>query len=174
MVDGSYEASRAERARQARALLRRLGRQSPGRKLLDVGAGSGILVEQAIEMGFDAAGVEPSQDLQHRAAGLNLGVRLGVLPHPELPGPFDVVTAIDVIEHVPAPVRLIEEIAAVMSDDGIAVIVTPDRKSIAARLMGWKWWHYRIAHVGYFDPRTLTQALSLAGLMVVELHRPGW
>ena len=174
MVDEIYEATRRERAVQERALLKNLARVKPGGRLLDVGAGSGILVEQAIGLGYDAMGVEPSRALQETAVSLNLPVKLGVLPHPELLGPFDVVTGIDVIEHVPDPVGLLKEIAAVMSNDGIAAVVTPDRKSVMARLMGWKWWHYRIAHVGYFDRYTMTRALDAAGLTVVHMRRPGW
>ena len=50
----------------------------------------------------------------------------------------------------------------------------PDLDSVAARLMGWKWWHFRIAHIGYFNKVTLEKALNLAGLEVVKWGRPVW
>ena len=105
--------------------------------------------------GFAARGIEPSSPLQAIAAQRGLPVTHGVLPNSELPGPFDVVTLIDVIEHVPDPVDLVRRIKSVMAPNGIFVVVTPDVDSVAARLMGWKWWHFRAAHIGYFNRSTL-------------------
>lgn len=94
--------------------------------LLDVGAGSGILVEEALELGFAAKGIEPSGSLQATAVQRGLPVTHGVLPNSEVAGPFEVVTLIDVIEHVPDPVDLMRRIKSVMAPDGICVVVTPD------------------------------------------------
>lgn len=66
--DVEYEASREQRGIQARKLLRLVQPHCPSGRLLDVGAGSGILVEQALELGYEAEGVEPSRWLQERAA----------------------------------------------------------------------------------------------------------
>ena len=62
-------------------------------------------------------------------------------------------------------------IKSVMAPDGICVVVTPDVNSVAARLMGWKWWHFRAAHIGYFNKSTLTLALETAGLRVNAITR---
>ena len=126
MSDDSYEDTRAARARQARALMNIISRHKKAARLLDVGAGSGILVEEALASGFAARGIEPSSPLQAIAAQRGLPVTHGVLPNSELPGPFDVVTLIDVIEHVPDPVDLVRRIKSVMAPDGIFVVVTPD------------------------------------------------
>ncbi|MGH8605691.1 MAG: methyltransferase domain-containing protein, partial [Gammaproteobacteria bacterium] len=53
-------------------------------------------------------------------------------------------------------------------------VVTPDVSSIVARLMGPKWWHFRIAHIGYFNRHNLMLALARAGLDPIEVGRPGW
>jgi SAM-dependent methyltransferase len=142
--------------------------------LLDVGAGSGILVAAAGERGYQAIGVEPSRPLQTRAVELNLPVIHGVIPHPSVKGPFDIITVIDVIEHVPDPSGLAKAVSDIMSDNGICIMVTPDVGSVAARLMGWRWWHYRIAHIGYFNKQTFTQAVKNAGLRPISFHRPTW
>ncbi len=174
MDDAEYEATRAERALQARRLLQRVAAVKPAGRLLDVGAGSGILVKEARDLGYDAEGIEPSKSLTARAAALGLPVHGGVLPSPDVTGPYDVVTLVDVIEHVTHPVTLLGQIGSVLSDDGVCLIVTPDVRSFAARLMGWKWWHYRIAHIGYFDRATLSRAASAAGMEVVQTWRPSW
>lgn len=174
MEDETYEETRAPRALQARKLIARIRRWRDGGRLLDVGAGSGILVEEAARAGFDAEGIEPSGWLHRQAAERGLEVRHGVLPHPEVRGPYDVVTLIDVIEHVPTPVPLLAGLREVMAEDGLAVVVTPDVGSLAARLMGRKWWHFRIAHIGYFNRDTLRRAVGAAGLAPADMHRPWW
>jgi hypothetical protein len=139
-----------------------------------VGAGSGILLEAATGLGFDAEGVEPSSSL--RKAGQAHGCRIDadLITHPAISGPYDVVTMIDVIEHVAGPVEMVQSARALLKEGGVVVIVTPDVKSVVARLMGWKWWHYRIAHVGYFSRGNLELMLSKAGLKAVSVSRPSW
>jgi SAM-dependent methyltransferase len=174
LEDREYDEGREERSLQMRKLLERIRRIRPNGSLLDVGAGSGMLIEQAREMGYDAVGIEPSRWLQRVACDRGLSVVQGTLPHPEVSGPFDIVTVIDVIEHVSGPVELLEEVRRVLHPDGLIAIVTPDLGSMAARLMGWKWWHFRVAHIGYFDRKTLTLAIERAGFSTCELIRPSW
>ena len=174
MDDTEYEATRTHRALQARRLLRMLGPATAGARLLDIGAGSGILVEQALAAGWQADGVEPSHNLANAAIARGLPVHCGVLPHPAIGGRFDTVTLIDVIEHVPDPLDLLRSAAALLAPGGRMLIVTPDVNSVAARAMGSRWWHYRIAHIGYFNHATLTRATKLAGLQPVRVTRPSW
>src|SRR5438876_6111019 len=62
MGDPEYEAGRSYRSIQQQRLLRRLRGVVPGaRTLLDVGAGTGMLVEEAARQGLQAAGVEQSR-----------------------------------------------------------------------------------------------------------------
>ena len=174
MEDPGYEATRAPRALQARRLLEFVVRHRRQGHLLDVGAGSGILVEAARAMGYAAEGIEPSRALQAVAASHGLPVHLGVLPHPAAAGPYDIATVIDVIEHVPDPVGLMRNVRDVLAPDGLCLVVTPDVGSLAARLLGPRWWHYRVAHIGYFDRATLARALEAAGFEVLEAERPTW
>jgi SAM-dependent methyltransferase len=179
LEDPRYEEGRGERLLQGEALIRKVllaaGRESgAGLKLLDVGAGSGVLVEAARKYGFEAVGVEPSSWLAGVARDRGLQVFKGVLPHPALPGPFDVVMLIDVIEHVTAPLSLLREVGSHLKPGGIALVVTPDVSALFARLLGYKWWHYRIAHISYFNRKTLQLITERAGLRVRGFHRPGW
>lgn len=174
MDDPAYEATRAPRALQARRLLQALRKYRRDGRLLDVGAGSGILVEAARGMGYAAEGVEPSEALQATAVRHGLPVHLGVLPQADIAGPYDLATVVDVIEHVPDPVGLMRSVREVLAPGGLCLVVTPDVGSLAARLLGARWWHYRVAHIGYFDRATLTRALEKAGFEIVEASRPTW
>jgi len=174
MEDAQYEATRNERALQTQQILQQIKKFKIGGALLDVGAGSGILVEQAIKQSFDAVGIEPSASLYETATALGLPMIHGTLPQVSLLNRFDVVALIDVIEHVDNPRALMREISYCMQADAICVVITPDVNSWAARLMRAKWWHYRLAHIGYFDEKTLRQLVTTAGLEVIATHRPGW
>ncbi len=144
------------------------------RRLLDVGAGSGILLEAAAARGWQVEGVEPSRWLATAGRGSGTtGAPRGSAP-PRAVGPYDAVTVMDVIEHVPDPVGLMREVRRVLDPGGVALVVTPDVRSIAARLMKWKWWHYRVAHIGYFDRGTLERCMHAAGLECVAWARPSW
>jgi SAM-dependent methyltransferase len=178
LEDRAYMASRPERLLQARRLLQDVARMTGcdlrGLRLLDVGAGSGPLVEEALAGGVRAEGVEPSQWLCARATALGLPVHHGVLPHRDVSGPFDVVTLVDVIEHTTDPVSLLRHAAAEVAPGGVVVLVTPDVSSVAARLLGWRWWHFRLAHVGYYSRGTLERLCQRAGLRAASIGRPGW
>jgi SAM-dependent methyltransferase len=174
MNDDEYERTRPERIMQARKLLRRISRFKKSGSLLDIGAGSGNLVEAASLAGFVAQGVEPSKWLQSKAAGRGCDVVLGVLPHPALRGPYDVITAVDVIEHVNDPIGLFNHIRMLLANDGIGVVVTPDVEAPISRMLGKHWWHYRPAHISYFSRETLLSALNRAGLLPIYMFRPGW
>lgn len=179
LEDPQYEDGRELRLLQAESLvkilLKALGRDSgAGLKLLDVGAGSGILLEAALNYGFESVGIEPSSWLAKIARDRGLSIHEGVLPHPALQGPFDVVMLVDVIEHVADPLRLLQSIRDYLKPGGVALVVTPDVSSFFARVLGFRWWHYRIAHISYFNKKTLRIVSERAGLNVKSYCRPGW
>jgi len=174
LEDQGYEDSRKERKLQEKRLVKYLGKFKNKGKLLDIGAGSGIMVEAALEVGYDAVGIEPSKWLQQQAKKHNLPVFQGVFPHPEAKGPYEIITLVDVIEHVTNPAELLSLIRNALNNDGIFVLVTPDVSSIAARLLKFKWWHFRIAHIGYFNKKNLILLLNKSGFDIIKLSRPSW
>lgn len=174
MDDQTYEDTREQRALQARKLLQKLKKRIPQGSLLDVGAGSGILVEEALKLGFEADGIEPSTWLVKQALNRKLPVYEGILPHPSLKPQYDIITLVDVIEHVSNPVEILSEMKKVLKPNGIILIVTPDVSALVPKLMKSKWWHFRLAHIGYFDTKTLNLAMERSGFQKVSIFRPCW
>jgi 2-polyprenyl-3-methyl-5-hydroxy-6-metoxy-1,4-benzoquinol methylase len=176
LIDVEYEESRETRTLQMRWLLDSVLAACPGsRSLLDVGAGMGLLVAEARRRGLSAVGVEPSRFFVHSAASRGLEVLQGVFPHPALTGRrFDLIFLVDVIEHVAEPVRLLRECGSALEGNGVLAVVTPDVSSLAARILGPRWWHFRLAHVGYFDRRSLAHGAGEAGLSIVRHFPARW
>jgi 2-polyprenyl-3-methyl-5-hydroxy-6-metoxy-1,4-benzoquinol methylase len=174
LEDHEYENGRKERMLQEKKVLLGLKRIKPEGTLLDVGAGSGMLVEAALGLGYDAEGIEPSKWLYETAQKHGLPIHQGIFPHQDTPGPYDIITLIDVLEHVTNPLELMTDLRMGLKKDGILVIVTPDVRSIPARLLKYKWWHYRVAHVGYFNRKNLALLSHKAGLQLLKQKRPTW
>jgi SAM-dependent methyltransferase len=177
LVDDAYEAGEDPRSLQMGWLLDAAGAAHPQiRTALDVGAGTGLLVKLARQRGWNAEGVEPSRQLVECAWNQNrVRLLLGTIPHRDVNGrKFDAVFLVDVIEHVADPIGLLRSAAQLMAPGGIMLVVTPDIRSWMARLLRQRWWHFRLAHVGYFDARTFSKASAQAGIRVVRRFRAKW
>jgi len=135
LQDPIYEQSRKERLLQAAMFLRHARKHVPQGKLLDVGAGSGILVEKALSMGYKAQGIEPSEWLQQQAEKKNLPIYCGLLDDIPKESTFDVITLIDVIEHVEDPRTLLDDCFERLRENGVILVATPDCGSFFANLL---------------------------------------
>ena len=102
-----------------------------GARWLDLGCAYGFLVEESRAAGFDAFGLDGSRFALKQAAasapgaaGRLLGGRAENLPLAD--DSLAVVTAFDLMEHVPDPRQLIREVARVLRPGGFFVAATPD------------------------------------------------
>lgn len=174
--DPDYAAGHAYRLQQMEHLLGQVIARAPAiRSVLDVGAGTGLMVEAARRRGLSSEGVEPSHRAVADAQRRGIALHQGLHPHPALATrTFDLVTAVDVIEHVTDPLGLLRSLAASLSPDGWLVVTTPDVDSIAARLLPRRWWHFRLAHVSFVSPRAMAVAAERVGLRLVARERQRW
>jgi SAM-dependent methyltransferase len=77
-------------------------------------------------------------------------------------GSFDVVTAIEVLEHTLDPVAELRKIRSLLLPGGLLVLTTGNARPYADRLTRWKYVLPEI-HISFFEPRTLERALGAAG-----------
>ena len=176
MEDADYELTLESRKIQSEKILSQLKNSNvfKNKTLLDVGAGSGVLLEVSKKFGLISRGIEPSKSLQKLANDNNLDVILGILPSKHLQDKFDFVSLVDVIEHVNNPENLLKEINKVLKLHGKLFLVTPDVDSFFSKLLKFKWWHFRVAHIGYFNQKTLNILITKCGYEVIKYQRPKW
>jgi methionine biosynthesis protein MetW len=121
------------RHREALALISGIT-DSSNQTLLDIGCGDGLLLSLVKEKGIEAKGLDISEKgaEKARAKGLEVVVTdIGDrIPFPD--NTFDIVTALDVLEHLYAPEELLNE-ATRVSKRWIIVSV-PNFNSVAARM----------------------------------------
>ena len=156
-----------------------------GKSVLDVGCGGGILAETLAAEGAVVTGIDPSEKSlaaarQHaRRSGLSIEYRLGTaedLSAAGLEGAFDLVFAVDVLEHVDDLERTIAAIAAVLAPGGGFGFLTHSR-TIAA-FLHVVWDEEYVQHTmpeGFHDfarfitPADLTERLARHDMVVQEM-----
>jgi SAM-dependent methyltransferase len=98
-----------------------------GARVLDIGCAYGYFVEQAIARGYDACGIDISDYAVTRKPELSKRlVRAGADSLPHEPASFDLVTAFDLLQHLPDPVSALKEFKRVLKPSGFLLFSTPD------------------------------------------------
>ena len=111
-----------------------------GRRLLDVGCGSGAFLSGMRRRGWDVVGVEPDLVAADAARRSGLDVRDGMLTDAAFADDsFDAIVLSHVIEHVHDPIGLLRECHRVLRPGGTLVIMTPNLTSVGHRRFGADW-----------------------------------
>ena len=110
-----------------------------GKSALDVGCGAGLLAEPLARLGATVTGIDATPDViavarEHAAAmGLAIDYRVGDVQ--ELQGQFDLITCMEVIEHVADPAAFVRALAKRLSHNGLLIMSTPNATSWSRLMM---------------------------------------
>lgn len=130
---------------------------------LDVGCGAGSLVRAAARAGWEVEGIEiapaPVAILTSEGYDVSLG---DVTALPLKPGTYDVVTLIEVLEHLPDPLAVLRRAHALLRAGGALYLTTPHARGLSGRLLGLHW--------STLAPPEHLQLFSLSGLRAATLR----
>jgi len=142
---------------------------------LDIGCGTGTLLRAATNGGWNALGTEVAPAAVEAVRANGLQAMLGTTDQLDLPaGGFDVVSLVEVIEHVPDPDALLGDAARLLRPGGALYVTTPHGRSLSARLLGVGWSVVSPPdHLQLFSIGGLRAALGRAGLSVRSVATHG-
>jgi 2-polyprenyl-6-hydroxyphenyl methylase/3-demethylubiquinone-9 3-methyltransferase len=153
-----------------------------GLTILDLGCGAGILSEPLARLGARMTAIDPARHnievAKDHAAKTNLAIDYRCVAAAELAAEgriFDVVLAMEVVEHVRDVGRFLAEAAAMVRPGGVLAAATLNRtlKSFALGIVGAEYllrWVPRGTHdwTQFVTPRELAKALRDAGLRIKD------
>ena len=102
-----------------------------GKSALDVGCGAGLLAEPLARLGARVTAVDAAPELvavaKAHAAGQGLEIDYRAVGVEAVAGKFDLVTAMEVIEHVAEPQAFIDDLAKRLAPGGLLILSTPNK-----------------------------------------------
>jgi len=143
----------------------------PSGAVLDVGCGSGAFLFQLKKRwpgDYEILGTDVSGAPLDYAESRGVPVVRGSFLDQDFGGrQFDAVTFWAVIEHLAEPKRFLEKAHSVLKPGGLCIVLVPNLRSLAVRLLGAKYRYVYEQHLNYFNATTLRR-LCAKGFNVVE------
>jgi 2-polyprenyl-6-hydroxyphenyl methylase/3-demethylubiquinone-9 3-methyltransferase len=155
-----------------------------GKSALDVGCGAGLLAEPLARLGASVTGVDPAPEniaaarAHSLGQGLEIDYRVGGVE--ALDGRFDLVTSLEVVEHVAETRTFVQGLADALADDGLLILSTPNRTAMSRLMLilvgegtgripkGTHDWEK------FLVPEELCALLRDSGLDVIDCHGLAW
>lgn len=149
--------------------------RSTGR-FLDIGYGEGGLLGIAQEHKWNCYGLEVSPHALEYGCKQGWTVSSDGEADERFPaGGFDVVTMIELLEHVPDPDRFLKSASRWLRPGGVLYITTPNANSFNSRFLGLEWSVFSPPeHITIWTTRGLSSALKRAGLEVKKVRTEGF
>lgn len=137
-----------------------------GKRLVEVGCATGMLLKDARARGAEVVGVELSAEAADVAmTDLALDIRVGALEDvQDRLGVFDVAIACEVIEHVPEPTSFLRRLASIVLPNGYVLLTTPNYS--CARRFGAAWFGFQTSfeHLYFLSDEVLARIAATVGL----------
>jgi 2-polyprenyl-6-hydroxyphenyl methylase/3-demethylubiquinone-9 3-methyltransferase len=110
-----------------------------GKSALDVGCGAGLLTEPLARLGAMVTGIDAAPEViavaRDHAAAMGLEIDYRVAAVEETEGQFDLVSSMEVIEHVADPATFVKSLAARLAPDGLLILSTPNATAWSRLMM---------------------------------------
>ena len=155
-----------------------------GKTALDVGCGAGLLAEPLARLGATVTAIDAAPELidaaKVHAAGQGLQIDYRPIPVEDLPGQFDLVTSLEVVEHVADPAAFVKSLAARLAPGGLMILSTPNRTAWSRLLTITLAEGVGAVPKGTHDfdkflpPEQLQMLLTEAGLKCLDIEGIAW
>lgn len=139
---------------------------------LDIGCGAGVFLDVCLKCGIKISGADLSAAMVRHCKNNGYKVVRNNIYDSYFDGKkFDMVSGFQVIEHVIDPIKFIKRISALIKNDGLLVITTPDVEGFSAKLQGKGWFEYHnLEHNFFFNKKSLEILLKKSGFKILCLE----
>jgi SAM-dependent methyltransferase len=136
-----------------------------GRRLIDIGCGSGSFLKAAAKAEWVVSGTELNPDDVH-LRGLRVESSLEALADV---APVDVVTLWHSLEHIPNPPAMIRSVKSVLRPSGTVIVAVPNFNSLQSRLTKSNWLHLDVPrHLNHFSKESITALLEESNFEILR------
>lgn len=169
-ADGGYECRCTAIRAASRTFLKRMAALGlTGGRLLEVGCGYGYFLMEAKNYFQVVAGLDYSEKAVDKTRQVGIAAFRGGIDEIPAGQIFDVIVAVNVIEHVYQPVKFVQDLLKHLAPRGWLVLSTPMMNSFWRRILGRRWPSFLLPeHVAYYDQHTLKDLYSRCGIS--EVH----
>ncbi len=151
-----------------------------GKTALDVGCGAGLLAEPLARLGAQVTAVDAAPECidvaKAHAEGQELQIDYRAVGVEALDGQYDLVTSMEVIEHVADPQAFVNDLAARLAPGGLMILSTPNKTAWSKLLTITLAEGFGQIPKGthdfdkFIDPETMRGLLAQAGLEVIDFE----
>ncbi len=162
----SADARSVQRAKFVRSLLS----EERGEKIIDVGCGRGVILADLISNGYSASGCDISSETVTELVQNGYEAFLCDLETEPLPGKYDVVLWLEVLQQVFDPIKVIGNFSGALYKNGYMIISVPNEFHIVSRLkmlfgkshLG----HFEESHIRLFTPKRARQMFEKSEMKI--------
>ena len=142
-----------------------------GEKVLDIGSGIGHSLIKIKALGGEAWGLDPDINAQKVAKKLKLNFHHGFIDDcPFDKKSFDLITASQVLEHIPDPLEFLKIAKRFLKPGGRMMLSFPNTGAWYQKLWSKKWLHWHIPyHLNHFNKKSIETLINQSGLKIVEI-----
>jgi SAM-dependent methyltransferase len=138
-----------------------------GKRTLDIGCSYGKWVYWMSKYGAKATGIDLAGGcIKWGKKKLNLDLRQCSISDIDEPsGLFDVVTMIDLIEHIADLGSFMKSLFRLVKPGGVVFVQTPNFESYYKYHQNWLFLHFGLEHLLYFDTAALDKLFAMYGML---------
>ena len=155
-----------------------------GKRALDVGCGAGLLAEPLARLGASVTAIDPAAELieaaRAHAAGQGLAIDYRAAAVEDIEGQFDLITAMEVIEHTADPQTFLTSLSSRLAPGGLLILSTPNATAWSRLITITLAEGFGAIPKGTHDfdkfiaPERMKQLMAVAGLKCLDVEGIAW
>jgi len=142
-------------------------------RILEVGSGHGFFLEEMRKKGYNISGIEISKEKKQILKKVTTAKvhNVNLLDETLDIEKVDVIVLFHVLEHIDDPIKLLKNLKKLLKKDGTLIVEVPNNDDFHLQHNpAYEKWYRQLAHISYFNPKTLKQSLQTAKFKNIKIQ----